>query len=175
MSNYQVEINFNPETGRFLLQLSKEDVGLRDEPLTFQGKTFWPKEELHITVIGGALAEKLARCIQADPTLEMEVRQIIVATAWHYRLEDEWYHVVREREIVGKNGKEEAESIVRMASVPPLPGFYRRLQELIGVEIPERPAHVTLYTWNDARGIGIPTWDLFDKRVRGSVSPALWQ
>ena len=62
-----------------------------------------------------------------------------------------------------------------MATVPALPDFYRRLEALLDVQIPERPAHVTLYTWNDPQGIGIPTWDVFDKRVQGSVSPALWR
>lgn len=168
MSNYSVESNYNAETGRFLLQLAKEDVGLEDGPLTFRGKTFWPKAEVHITVVGGALAEILAAAVREDPALEAEVRHAIAATAWRYRPEDEWYHVVRDDE------KGEAESIVRMTTVPPLPGFYRRLEEVLAVTILERPAHVTLYTWNDAHGIGIPTWDVFDERVQGRVQPELW-
>ena len=141
-----------------------------DEPITYQGKTFWPKEEVHITVIGGILADTLARCIREDPALEGEIRQAVAAVPWRYQLEDEWYHVVREEEPVHAPEKGEAESIVRMASVPPLSEFYRRLEDLIGVEIPERPPHVTLYTWNDAHGIGIPTWELFEERVEGRVS-----
>lgn len=169
MSDHQIEISFDSETGRFLLQLSKEDVSLGDEPVTYMGKTFWPKEEVHVTVIGGVLAEALACHIQAEPVLEKKVRQAIAATMWRYRLKDKWYHVVREAE--AKRG--EAESIVRMATVPLLPGFYHRLEELIDVQIPERPAHVTLYTWNDPHGIGIPTWEAFDERVQESVSPQL--
>lgn len=171
----QIDLNFDPETGRFLLQLSKEAVGLGEEPIMYRGKSFWPKEEVHITVIGGALAELLAARMQVDPALEESVRQTIAATPWRYRLEDEWYHVVREEGRVPGREKEKAESIVRMATVPPLPTFYRRLEELIGVQIPERPAHVTLYTWNDAHGIGLPTWDLFAEHVQERVSPTLWE
>ena len=175
MNDCHIETNFDPETGRCLLQLSKEDVGLGDEPLTYQGKTFWPKDEVHITVTGGTLAETLAHCIRQDPALEEEIRQTLTATAWRYQLEDEWYHVVREEEPVRVPEKGEAESIVRIATVPPLSGFYRRLEQMIGVEIPDRPAHITLYTWNDAHGIGIPTWEAFEDRVEGRVSPTLWQ
>ena len=171
MSNDEVEINFNPETGRFLLQVSKEDVGLGEKPVTFRGKTFSPKEEVHITITGGVLAERLSLRFRTDRALEGEFRQAIAATSWRYRVEDEWYHVVCH----GEGEKGDAESIVRMVTVPPLSGFYRRLETLFGMQIPERPAHVTLYTWNDAHGIGIATWDLFNERVQRSVSPALWQ
>ena len=175
MSNGRIETNFNPETGRFLLQLRREDVGLGNEPVTYRGKTFWPKQEVHITVTGGPLAETLAGRIAADPSLEEEVREAIAEMTWHYRLEDEWYHVVRDDRVARERGKGVAESIVRMATVPPLSHFYRRLEAIVGVAIPERPPHVTLYTWNDPRGIGIPTWELFDQRVQGPVSPELWQ
>lgn len=175
MTNRQIKLDFNPETGRFLLELEKADVGLEDRPVTYHGKSFWPKEEVHITIIGGRLAETLALTFQSDSALKEKVQQAITRTAWRYRLEDEWYHVVRDDEVARERGKGVAESIIRMATVPPLSGFYRRLEELLDVTIPERPAHVTLYTWNDPRGIGIPTWELFDARVQGAVSPELWQ
>lgn len=175
MSNDRVKLNFNPETGRFLLQLEKEDVGLGDGPIDYRGNSFWPKEEAHITIIGGRLAEAVACRMQTDPALAARVEQAIIAPAWRYRMEDEWYHVVRDDEVARERGKGVAESIIRMATVPPLPGFYRRLEELLDVVIPERPAHVTLYTWNDPRGIGLPTWELFEERVQGPVSPDLWQ
>lgn len=175
MSNDRVELNFNPETGRFLLELAKADVGLGDRPVTYHSKSFWPKEEVHITIIGGRLAETVACHIQTDPALAERVEQAIITPAWRYRMEDEWYHVVRDDEVARERGKGVAESIVRMAMVPALPGFYRRLEQLLDVTIPERPAHVTLYTWNDPRGIGLPTWELFEARVQGPVSPELWQ
>lgn len=175
MSNHRIDLNFNPETGRFLLELEKADVGLEDRPVTYHGKSFWPKEEVHITIIGGHLAETLALTIQTDSALEEKVQQAIIRTEWRYRIEDEWYHVVRDDEVARERGKGVAESIIRMATVPPLLGFYRCLEELLEVTIPERPAHVTLYTWNDPRGIGIPTWELFSARVQRPVSPDLWQ
>ena len=157
-----VETDFNPETGFFLLRLRKEDVGLGNEPVTVQGKTFRPKDEVHLTIFGSALGQRLAERMAADEGLEVAIRRAIAETGWSYQLQDDWYHVVRE---------DEAESIIRMVAVPPLEAFYMKVETVADLTIPERPAHVTLYTWQDDEGIGIATWEEFERRVVGPVSP----
>jgi hypothetical protein len=169
MATKNVETNFNPETGFFLLQLRKEDVGVGDAPVDFQGKTFMPKEEVHITVIGSNPGQQLAAAMAEDDALVGKMRAAVADYNWAYELKDEWYHVLREDE-AGP-----AESIIRMARVPQLEPFYRRVEVLAAVHIPPRPAHVTLYTWNDPDGIGLATWQEFERRVTGPVAPQLWR
>ena len=161
MSVRKVEPDFNEENGFFILQLSKDDVGLGDEPVTYQGKTFQPKDEVHITIFGSRLSEALAEAMAEDPALGNQLEALIATTVWSYQLHDEWYHVV--------DGEEE--TIIRMAGVPPLPHFYREVETLAGVEIPERPTHVTLYTYNNQEGIGIATEEEFKALVVGELSP----
>lgn len=165
MSEQFIDPYFDPSTGYCLLQLSREDVGLDDEAVTYQGQTFQPKDEVHITILGSRTADQIAAQIAEEPSSKDALRELIEGTDWRYSLRDEWYHVVREDE------EPYAESIIRMADVPPLAAFYRQVEELAGVEIPPRPAHVTLYTLHDETGIGIATWKQFDSRVTGPVDP----
>lgn len=161
MSTRKVEPDFNEENGFFILQLSKDDVGLGAEPVTYQGKTFQPKDEVHITIFGSHLSEKLAAAMNADPALRDRLQTAIADTAWSYELHGEWYHVV--------DGEEE--TIIRMAGVPALAGFYRRVTDIVGIEISDRPTHVTLYTYNSPEGIGIATEEEFRQLVVGELSP----
>lgn len=164
MCAQSIRPDFNEESGALLLRLSKDEVGLGDAPVTFQGKQFKAKDEVHITVIGSALGEQLLAALQ-DEERRRSFHHLVAATDWRYRLLDQWRHVVR-------GGDEPAESIVRMVAAPPLPSFYRALEELTGLSIPPRPAHITLYTRGDDGGIGIATWDEFEELVAGAVDPA---
>lgn len=157
----KAEPDFNKENGFFLLRLSEEDVGLGDNPVTYQGKTFQPKEEVHITIFGSRLSEELTEAMEEDSSLRRRLQAAIKEREWTYELHNEWYHVV--------DGEEE--TIIRMARVPSLPEFYRRINRMAGVEIPERPTHVTLYTYNSDGGIGIATEEQFRQLVVGELSP----
>ena len=157
----KVEPDFNKENGFFLLRLNKEDVGLGDDPVTYHGKSFQPKEEVHITILGSRLSEELTEAMDEDPSLRRRLQAAIKETEWTYELHNEWYHVV--------DGGEE--TIIRMVGVPSLPEFYRRVTRMAGVEIPDRPTHVTLYLHNSDEGIGIATEEQFKQLVVGELSP----
>ncbi|MFW6069976.1 MAG: hypothetical protein ACOC9X_02930 [bacterium] len=168
MSGKRIEPYFDRESGHVLLQLRKVDVGVQPAPVEFEGKTFWPKDEVHITIIGSSLGAKLAKTLEGDSDLLEQVRAAVDETPWSYRLEDEWYHVVREE---GVDDKPYAESIIRMAQVPAITSFYERLQALTALEIAPRPTHVTLYFYRDEQGIGVATWEEFEQRVVREVEP----
>lgn len=164
MSEPNISPEFNDETGTLLLRLRKEDVGLGEETITYQGARFQPKDEVHITVIGSALGEQLLDALEGEEH-RRRFDSLVAATDWHYRLLNRWHHVVR-------HGDEPAESIIRMVDVPPLPAFYTALEAIAGLSIPPRPAHITLYTRGDDGGIGIATWNQFEELVSGAVDPA---
>ncbi|HSM54984.1 MAG TPA: hypothetical protein VK879_02415 [Candidatus Sulfomarinibacteraceae bacterium] len=168
MSAGHIDTYFDQESGHVLLQLRKVDVGLEPAPVEFKGKTFWPKDEVHITIIGSLLGAELARILEENPGLVEQVREVLEDTPWSYRLLDEWYHVVREE---GVDDKPYAESIIRMAQAPAIESFYERLRALTGLEIAPRPTHVTLYTYDDDHGIGVATWEQFEQRVVQEVRP----
>jgi hypothetical protein len=166
MSEQTIRPDFNRETGTLLLRLRKDEVGLGEQPVTYQGKHFQPKDEVHITVVGSALGEELREALDVAGRAST-FANLVAATDWRYTLLDGWHHVVR-------RGDEPAESIIRMVEVPTLPIFYAQLEVLAGLSIPPRPAHITLYTWRDDGGIGIATWEEFAELVVGPINPALF-
>jgi hypothetical protein len=161
VSEKKVEPDFNRDNGFFILQLSKDDVELGQEPVTYHGKTFLPKDEVHITIFGSRLSAELAEAMNQDSSLRRRLAAAIQGTDWDYQVQDEWYHVV--------DGEEE--TIIRMVAVPPLDDFYRRVERMAGVEIPYRPTHVTLFTYNSPEGIGIASEEEFRQLVVGELSP----
>lgn len=163
MSEPSSQPDFNEETGTLLLRLRNEDVGLGDEAITYQGRRFQPKDEVHITVIGSALGEALLDALDSEERRRLE--SLVAGTNWDYRLLSRWHYVVRQEE-------QAAESIIRMVDVPALPAFYTALEAITGLSIPPRPAHITLYTRGDDSGIGIATWGEFEQLVAADVDPA---
>ena len=170
MSEKSIDANFDEESGTFLLQLRPDDVGLANEAVEFQGKRFQPKDEVHITIIGTDLGERLKAAMERDPTIEPQLRQQIDETDWSYQLQDRWYHVVQEAEDDDEDGREE--SIIRMAGVAGVADFYERLSQMLAVELEVPPTHVTLYTYNNAHGIGVANQAEFDELVTRAVSAA---
>lgn len=170
MREKAVEANFDENSGTFLLQLRSDDVGLANEAVEFQGKRFQPKDEVHITIIGTDLGERLKEAMARDPSIEPQLRQVIDNRDWSYQLQDRWYHVAQEAEDDDEDGREE--SVIRMADVAGVADFYERLSQMLATELEVPPTHVTLYTYNNVHGIGVANQAEFNELVMREVSPA---
>lgn len=156
----------DPVSGTLLLELDKAEVGLDDRPVTFEGRRFQPKSEVHITLIGKDLGAEVRAAAERDPAVLDRLRRALAETDWDYRLSDAWYHVSQAQE----NGLR-AETIIRMAEVPGLKAFYRRLGEVLKRPVEVPPAHVTLYTRNTAEGIGLASGEEFRRYAVRAVDP----
>ena len=163
-------LDFDRESGTLLLPLEKAAVGLGDEPVRFDGRRFQPKREVHITLIGKDLGEAVVEAAAQDERVFDRLQQAARAVDWGYQLTDAWYHVAE-----GEPGGGQAETIIRMADVPGLAEFYRRLGEILGRALEVPPAHVTLYTRNTSEGIGLADAAAFRRHVVAAVEPRAWE
>jgi hypothetical protein len=110
------------------------------------GRRWQRKVEFHMTVIGAARIEEVAgndRTFIDRTARVLEGRSVgpIYVTAEVRR--------VRHPDEPG------FETIVVMVECPALAGVYRDLSSELGAELTPPPAHVTLYSTDSARGIGI--------------------
>ncbi|HSX28113.1 MAG TPA: peptide deformylase [Candidatus Saccharimonadales bacterium] len=120
------------------------------ETITVEGYTLHRKKEFHITLTN---REKLAASI--DPSRVAEIAKELEEEfkAYHaahpvveYELENTFYFVQ----------SDSRKSVIAMAKVPALKGFFTRVRQKYGVNVPEQPTHVTLYTLlPDTVGIGL--------------------
>ena len=151
-----------------LLDVSREDFSLPDARVRWQGKTFDPKPELHVTLVGKDLGEKIAAKVKAAPGLAERLQGLAREASLLVGQPGKLHHASAEK--TDKNDQPlHAESIIQMVEVPGLETFCQRLKELTGelVEIP--PTHVTLYTLGDPDGIGLPDKAAFDEFVTGEI------
>lgn len=162
------------EIGTLLIPLNKEDFELSDEKVEFLGLVFEPKEEVHITVIGRDLGQILEEAARSDPVIESQIKQAIKKTDWSYKKRHKMYHVSKDKKVVDSQRDIEVvhtESIILMVEVVGIEHFYEKLGRIVGMELEVPPTHVTLYTYGDSFGIGLPNQAAFEEFVTREVLP----
>jgi hypothetical protein len=122
-------------------------------PLTLDGLRLQPKRELHVTLIGGRLAERLRASLR-DPYLTAAVRTLYEAHDWHFATSGE-YRLLRKpaRRDDGRFGA--THSVIALLTMPAMAAFHHGLGRLLGTQLPLPPPHVTLYVEGRAQGIGV--------------------
>jgi hypothetical protein len=153
-------VDFNAEQGFLLVQLDKDSYGLPDQEVMYQSRPFTPKDELHITIVSNKAAEALKSYL--DQNNPERIHELINETHWSYRRLPLFYHV---------RDEDGAETIIQMVKMPELAQFYRQLSRMLGYELEPPPAHVTLFTRETEKGIGIPDQGTFERLVQAEVQP----
>lgn len=152
-----------PETGFIVAEINKIDYRYADHPVHFQGRTLYPKKELHITVASDEAASNLQKYIKRAPDNEDRIRDIVDQTDWVFQKRNEYYYVEQEPGV---------ETIIQMVMLPSLKEFFRDLSAVVGKGFVLPPTHVTLYMNGTENGIGLPTREVFDRLVKAAVLPS---
>lgn len=171
------EIGFT-EQGTLLIRLQLQGFGLALKGIRYQDKDFKPKQEVHITIVGKVLGRELEELVASNPILQTRLKRVVdeapwLQEGWRYQKTDQIYHVAEDKQMVSPEGETEivhAESIILMVEAPGLEAFYEQLGEIFGRPLEVPPLHVTLYTRNYPRGIGIPDRATFERLVTEEVS-----
>lgn len=106
---------------------------------------FKRKTEYHVTVVGIDLAETIK---ELDKTNEVE--QLIEAQSWMVELTDIYAELAKDDEFGVHR-----QSIIRLVNLLELSEFTQKLEALVKFPVSVPPAHITLYTKNYDRGIGV--------------------
>lgn len=130
------------------------------------GRRFLPKDELHVTLVGGALGRELQAAL--GDRRDAATRPAFEALDWTPRRTGEgaWIEKPGLRDD-GRRGK--VASIIEFVELPAMAHFHRWLGLLLGRQLPVPPPHLTLYTCGCAKGIGIPTHAALRAWQRGRV------
>ncbi len=156
-----VSTTFDERTGWILAHLDKVDFGYVDQPIRYLGRTFQPKQELHITIVsqdGGLILKHL----ENHPDDIDDIQDLVISIDWTYSKLDEFFHV---------QAAPDVESIIQMVEISALRGFFKDLSKVIGQGFVLPPTHVTLYTRGTEKGIPIPDQQNFQQLVKGEIQP----
>lgn len=162
-SNIKGEFYIHAEWGGALLDVG-ESMDELPETVQLRAEEFIKKEEFHVTFVGDI--RQLYGFVDVDAEDEDSVEagraqikdamtQAADGLVFDISLKDE-FKVVR---------REERRTIVQMCDVSAMDEFYSRLEGLLGIPeqtIERPPAHITLYTGEDGKGIGLFTQEHVD-------------
>ena len=141
----------NIEHGRLLLGVPTACIEIPPLVKSFasQGE-FKPKDEYHVTVVGKKTQER----IFAEGMLDQVVELLNRAPQWSIVLQDDIL-VMRNIETDDSGKQVTEESIIQLAVTPELNALYDEIRKTTSLDIPTPPAHITLFTKNADRGIGL--------------------
>lgn len=139
-----------------IIRVDRCDFGIKSTPVVYSGRTFFPKREAHITVLGSDLGAHLQQQFTNNRLVERQVKQAFESTDWCYTKTHDLRHLVRENNDLPGLDKTE-ESIIMLLEMGGMAEFYTKLKRLglIHNDHPVPPPHVTLYTRNCDLGIGV--------------------
>ncbi|MGD8934149.1 MAG: hypothetical protein PVF35_05175 [Gammaproteobacteria bacterium] len=153
-----------------IITVDKQDFAIKPKSLQYDARIFVPKQETHITVWGSELGTKLLQQLIQHPELEQDIHNAFESTDWSYQKTSDLRHLARKKAIPGKNDITE-ETIVMLIKMEGMAVFYSKLKDLglIGKDHPVPPPHVTLYTRNIDRGIGVDSESELAELSQGRV------
>lgn len=152
---------FSP-AGSLVIPLSASCFRDVRDPVTVAAIHLAPKSEFHVTVLNSVCANEVRRELRQRAIPESRLATHFEACDWTVRDTRERWLLRR-----AEPGEPVAHSIITLLDLPALNAFRRRLGNLCGLPLPDVPAHVTLYTAGDPRGIGLASEAQFaERRVR---------
>ena len=136
------------QNGRLLLPLP--DVWFLPEAshLQWKGVRLTLKKEFHVTLMNQALATRVR-----DALGERQIKKVYEEENWAITRTGDG-SLLQDEQITSTRGKASA-SIIEHIKLPALTRFREALALAASIEIPQVPAHVTLFTGGDDRGIGL--------------------
>lgn len=162
---------FDEEIGVLQILLSKEDIGLSDEDIELSGKVFQSKKEVHITIIGRDLGQRLKQAMGKDDSIKNHLREIISRTDWTYEVKSRLYYLSKDKRVDTEPGIIHAESIIVEVDLAGIRRFYENLSKMLRTDLDVPPTHITLYTRGDPLGIALNSRADFEQFVIGKVVP----
>ena len=118
--------------------------------IELDGLRLAPKPELHITLVGRALAVELRATFGQRAEAFVEV----VRRAHDWRFERTGRCLLLRKPFAEDGHAAVAHSLVELVELPAMAPFQRALGRLLGRQLPVPPPHVTLFTAGRAQGIG---------------------
>jgi DNA polymerase/3'-5' exonuclease PolX len=166
--NKQNRLNLLPSAvanpGNLLLDVPSDSFVIPQWLLDYSVENgYEEKHEYHITVIGKATTEVISQIGRQGV-----VAGLVEAFSWNATLLDEYI----ELEKLDEEGVQRY-SIVQMAELKELDDFYQRLQLITDTEFKVPPPHVTLFTKNYARGIGLASQEDIERYSVRALVPSV--
>ena len=139
-----------------IIGVDKSSFNIQSGLYEHAGKLFKPKPETHVTVFGSTTGSALQRMIVQKPETEGQLRTAFESTDWSYTISEDVRRLARDVTNSTATATHQ-QSIIVLLEMQGMAQFYLKLKSLglLGHDTALPPAHVTLYTHNCDKGIGV--------------------
>lgn len=139
------------ERGRLLLEVPEASIDIPTQVAVYaEENNFTPKDEHHLTVIG----KRTQLALTGSGHLEDVMTLVNGMSRWTIASTGRFY-VLSHSEVDDEGGIIMEESIIQLVDLPAMNELYDKIRQTTRLDIDTPPAHVTLYTKNADRGIGV--------------------
>lgn len=152
------------------IMLRKSEVDTGDIKVRAIKEGYLEQKQRHITVIGGTssriMVEKLDLLFQKDKEDKIrQIKKLFKKIDWQFEPKN-IYHILKLGMEYDDFEKDERESYIRLIKQPGMTKFYRKLNRLLGTNLPTQFPHITLFTNGERpdasyRGIAINSKEKF--------------
>ncbi|MES2630366.1 MAG: hypothetical protein V4611_00195 [Patescibacteria group bacterium] len=150
MTQYSIKPSEYADEANLLLDVP---MNLLNIPASLVNKSmeegYRPKDEYHITIIGRDLAEQIITL-----GLNEDIKKLIDATSWSIEFKPRYIELAKD-----DDEGIHRQSIIQIVFVPQAAHFYDKLESIMNLPISRPPEHITLFTKNYDKGIGLYSED----------------
>lgn len=140
------------ESYKFILNIKTENFIDLAKSINFDDINFEIKEEFHLTIIGNKTGKKIKSLESKYPNIKTEIEDEINSFSWNIYFTNDFY-VIKKKKIDSNDYKY---SIIQIVRASDLISLFDNLNKKFPELDLEKPfPHVTLYTFNNKKGIGI--------------------
>ena len=139
------------EYGRLLLKVEDADITIPSSIKLFADQNdFKLKDEHHVTILG----KRTQQMLTAAGVVDTAASLLENVSHWSFATKDEFL-LLRNVEIDDSGNQTTEESIIQLVTIHGLDKLYDDIRQATGLDVPTPPAHITLFTKNADRGIGL--------------------
>jgi hypothetical protein len=129
--------------------LADIQIDVLPESVTVEGSTLLRKIEFHISLLH---VEGIAQLIDATHAVSIEAELVERFATYITDHDLSHYGSIKHFRLVERADRK---SLILMTEVPGLVEFFNELSEAYAVDLPVQPTHITLYTLQPDKGIGL--------------------
>ncbi len=176
-------LTFTEDRCEVLLGVEENNVDLETVKEFAKEHNLLPKEEFHVTLVGGKasllIKEHLASLSEEEGLeLRTKIENLMNSFGWTPQFKKEFYYLKRNYDEVSQNDPsitipETRETIIELVDIPQLNNLHLDLQELVGIQLGIKALpHVTIYsnsTREDKKQRGIGIYSDADLEVSNAI------
>jgi hypothetical protein len=154
------------ENYTFISHINSENFDNLKKNIYFENMSFELKNEFHLTIIGNRIGQLIKTLESKYTNIKSNIEEKINNFSFNIDFKNDFY-IISQKKLDSEDYKY---SIIQLVECPDLINLFKTLnQDFPELDLKDPFPHVTLYTFNGDKGIGIYSKDEFEKYIVSKI------